>query len=257
VDDEGVAFLRWALPELGLRWEGFKRPRAQVLKRIARRHRALGIGDLAGYRAHLEANEAEWDVLEALCRVTITRFHRDRAVFETLRTTVLPALATSSPIRCWSAGCASGEEPYTLALIDRFDSPGVPLDILATDADEVLLARAARARYPRATLRELPRAWVEAAFLTEDGERVLREEITRRVRFVRHDLRHDPAPGPFELVLCRNLAFTYFGPAGQRAAFDLFASALVPGGALVIGVHEVFPGDRRFTSWARAIYRRA
>ena len=257
-EDESVAFLRWALPRLGLRWEGFRNPRAQVLKRIARRHRALGLADLGAYRRYLEEHEDEWRALDALSRVTISRFGRDRGVFEALRREVLPELATRArAIRCWSAGCASGEEPYTLALIERFDPPGAPLEILATDADAALLARAARARYPRGTLRELPDSWIEAAFREEDGELALDRALAREVRFAQHDLRRDPPPpGPFELVLCRNMAFTYFDARGQRDALDVFAALIPIGGALVLGGHESLPDDPRFAPWARAIHRR-
>jgi chemotaxis protein methyltransferase CheR len=255
---EGVAFLRWAIPRLGLRYEGFDNPRGQVLKRILRRARALGVDGFAGYRAYVEQHDGELPVLEALCRVTITRFGRDRAVFDALSQTVLPALAAGrAKIRCWSAGCASGEEPYTLALIDRFASPGVPLEIVATDADEALLARAARARYPHATLRELPRDWVERAFHEEDGWQVLDPAIAATVHLLRNDLRVDPPPrGPFEVVLCRNLAFTYFGAQAQRAALDVFDAVLADGGALVIGARERMPEDPRFEHWSRAIFRK-
>lgn len=257
-DEEGVAFLRWALPALGLRFEGFENPRGQVLKRIARRYRALGLTDFAGYRAYVEAHAEEREVLEALCRVTITRFRRDRGVFEAIEGVVLPALAESrSRIRCWSAGCASGEEPYSLALVDRFAPPGAPLDIVATDADEALLARAMRARYPRGTLRELPSAWIDAAFTSVDGWLVLDAAIAAKVRFVRHDLRRDPPPsGRFDLVLCRNLAFTYFDARAQRAALEMFHSVLSEGGALVVGARESTPHDARFAPWSRAILRR-
>jgi len=256
--EEGVAFLRWALPRLGLRWEGFRNPRAQVLKRIARRHRALGLPDLAAYRGYLERHDEEWSELDALCRVTITRFGRDRGVFEALRRAVLPELATRSPvIRCWSAGCASGEEPYSLVLIDRFASPGAPLEVFGTDADAELIARAERARYPRGTLRELPEAWIEAAFTEVGGELALDRELARKARFAQHDLRRDPPPaGPFELVLCRNMAFTYFDARGQRDALDVFAASIPIGGALVIGGHESLPDDPRFAPWTRAIHRR-
>src|SRR6185295_20147796 len=123
VSDRCVELLQWALPRLGKRWQGFRNVRGQVCKRIARRARELGLADLEAYRAHLEAHDDEWPVLDALCRVTISRFYRDRAVFDRLRLEILPAFAEraaargESVVRAWSAGCASGEEPYTLAMI--------------------------------------------------------------------------------------------------------------------------------------------
>jgi chemotaxis protein methyltransferase CheR len=116
-----------------------------------RRQAQLGVG-VAAYRARLEADPAEWAVLERLCRVTISRFWRDRGLFEALRDEVLNALGPD--VVAWSAGCASGEEAYSLVL--AADEAGVRLRVLATDVDPVLLDRARRASYPESSLRELP-----------------------------------------------------------------------------------------------------
>src|SRR5262245_44730401 len=151
-DRECVAFLKWALPRLNLRWTGFSNLRGQVCKRIRRRLAQLGLADTAAYRARLEAEPAEWAVLDAMCFVTISRFYRDQAVWDMLQSEVLPAVATAAlaqgqkELCCWSSGCASGEEPYTLSILwalglaDRY--PGLRLRILATDQDEVVLDRA-------------------------------------------------------------------------------------------------------------------
>jgi chemotaxis protein methyltransferase CheR len=114
--DAEVEFLQWALPRLGLRWAGFRRVRGQVRRRVRRRVAALGLEDLDAYRAYLDAHPEEWEVLDALTPITISRFYRDRDVFARLEDDVLPALASAAAaagrdgLRCWSAGCASGEE---------------------------------------------------------------------------------------------------------------------------------------------------
>jgi chemotaxis protein methyltransferase CheR len=225
-----VAFLQWALPRLGRRWPGYRKVRRQVCRRARRRAAELGLGSLAAYREHLERHPDEWAVLDGLANVTISRFQRDRGVFEYLRAEVLrPGL------RVWSAGCASGEEPYTLALLCD------ALDILATDVDEAVLRRAEAARYPASALRELPPELRERAF-GADG--VLARRYRDRVAFTRHDVRDDPPPGPFGLVLCRNLAFTYFDEDVQRATLRRIASVTAPGGVLVIGAHERLPAGQ-------------
>ena len=251
-DAELVAFLRWALPRLGLRWAGCRRVRGQVGKRLARRLRALGLPDLAAYRARLEAGEAaEWDALEPLCRISISRFRRDPGVFARLEDEVLPglarqALARGAPLRCWSAGCASGEEPYTLALIaERLLAPAFPgleVRILATDVEARMLERARRACYPRSSLRELPREWVQACFAAAaGGEACLAPRLRERVELRQADLRRDLPDETFDLVLCRNLAFTYFEPAAQPGILARLRSVLRPGGVLVIGRKERLP----------------
>lgn len=245
-----VAFLKWALPRLRLRWPGFRRVRRQVCKRVEGRVRELGLADLDAYRALLESRPAEWDELDRLCRITISRFHRDRAVWEALAREVLPALG-SRPL-AWSAGCASGEEPYTLALLGE-------LRVVATDVDETVLRRARAGEYGASSLKELPPEPLERGFVRQGARWRIRPEIAARVTFLRHDLRAGSPDGPFDLVLCRNLAFTYFDEELQREVAATLAGALRPGGALVVGAHEHLPdGAAGFEPWpgAPCVHRR-
>jgi chemotaxis protein methyltransferase CheR len=252
-DAECVQFLQWALPRLGMRWAGFRKVRRQVCKRLRRRLTELGVTDLATYRAHLERHPDEWAALEQLTHITISRFHRDRGVFACVQREVLPALAAdaitrgSEALKVWSAGCGSGEEPYTLTIIwqlglaRRF--PEVKLRVLATDVDGAILARARQGSYPPSSLRELPERWREAAFVRDGARYCLREELKQPVTLAAHDVRDQPPGGPFDLLLCRNLAFTYFDLGSQRATAARLTGALRAGGALVLGAHEALPAD--------------
>lgn len=268
-DRECVELLQWALPRLGLRWQGFRRVRRQVCRRIDRRREELGLAGAAAYRRHLETHTEEWAVLDGLCRVTISRFSRDRGVFERLGREVVPVLAAAAladgrtELQTWSAGCASGEEPYTLALLWAFEVaprfPALELRILATDVDEAVLRRARDACYPAGSLRELPEAWRARGFLVRGRRLCLRPELRRGVELRRRDVRVDPPGGPFDLVLCRNLAFTYFGPDLQREVAARLAGCLRPGGALVVGSHEAVPAEVvTLEPWpgAPSVYRR-
>jgi chemotaxis protein methyltransferase CheR len=225
--------------------------------------------DLAAYRAYLEAHPEEWAALEAVTHITISRFNRDRGVFARVAGEVLPALSGaaaargSDAVEAWSAGCASGEEAYTLAIIWRLEIarpiPGLAIRILATDVDEAMLERARRGCYGAGSLRELPDAWRAAAFAERDGAFCVGTSLRETVRLVRHDIRDDAPGGPFDLVMRRNLAFTYFDGAGQRDAVTRLAGALRPGGALVLGTHEALPpGVQEFEPWSpgEQIYRR-
>jgi chemotaxis protein methyltransferase CheR len=264
-----VRFLEWALPRLRLRWQGFRRVRGRVEKRLRRRLAALALPDLGAYRAHLETEPSEWEELDGLCRVSISRFYRDRAVWDSLCGSVLPALASAArgrdegALRAWSAGCASGEEPYTLAIAWREriarELPELDLRIAATDVDERLLRRARTACYPPSSLRELPEAWASRWFSSRDGLRCLDRDLAACVHFAASDLRVERPAGPLDLVLCRNLAFTYFDDALQREVAARIADALVGGGSLVLGLHESLPvGAADFEPWkgARCVYRR-
>ena len=133
------------------------------------------------------------------------------------------------------------------------------MDVLATDVHPPVLERARRAAFPASSLRELAPAEREAGFVARDGAHVVRPEATARVTIASHDLRDPPPPGPFDLVLCRNVAFTYFAPAAQRAVLERVGGAVRPGGALVIGLHEALPDPPApFEPWrgARAVFRR-
>jgi chemotaxis protein methyltransferase CheR len=248
-DAECVDFLQWALPRLGLRWQGFRKVRRQVCRRISRRLAELGLSADA-YRTYLEGEEQEWDALARLCRVTISRFWRDRAVFEALRDEVLPALGPN--VRAWSAGCASGEEPYSLVLAAA--EARVAIDVVATDVDPALLERAQSACYRDSSLRDLPPELRARCF--EDG--CLRAEYRESVDFLSHDVRDGAPDGPFDVVLCRNLVFTYFADELQRDVGGHLARSLRDGGALVVGTHEAVPeGLNGLEPWppARGVYR--
>jgi len=154
------------------------------------------------------------------------------------------------------------EEPYTLTIIWKLklaaQFPALTLRILATDIHPAMLARAHCARFSAGSLRELPDRWRAAAFVRQDGLYRLREPYKEAVTVDSHDIRSGPPDGPFDLILCRNLVFTYFEQALQRAIGERLARSLQPGGALVLGAHEQLPaGIGGFAPWddRRGIYR--
>ncbi len=262
-DSECVDLLQWALPRLGLRWRGFRKVRGQVCKRIRRRMGELGLASAADYRRRLGADPAEWDVLDGLCRITISTFFRDRAVWERLRNEILPGAARlalrrgDAALACWSAGCASGEEPYGVAIVFRLAIapafPGLGLSVVATDAEEAVLERARRACFGPRALRALPPDWLPLAFESRGDALCLRPEFRESVRLRREDIRRAMPGGPFHVVLCRNLAFTYFEDELQRRVLDGIAARIVPGGVLVVGAHESLPADGAFAPAARRL----
>jgi chemotaxis protein methyltransferase CheR len=189
-------------------------------------------------------------------------------VFDRIAKDVLPSLAEENAhigrprLLAWSAGCAAGEEPYSLNLIWKFGLsaryPGLAFSIIATDADEFSLTRARMATYRANSLKELPARWIGAAFEREGALYRLKPEFQDSVEFRAEDLRSGIPRGPFDLVLCRNLAFTYFDPPNQRATALRLFDALRPGGALVVGRREKLPAPTGFVQWdgAYGIYRR-
>jgi chemotaxis protein methyltransferase CheR len=251
-DSECVAFLQWALPRLGYRWPGFRKVRGQVCKRIRRRLQSLGLGELAEYRKRLEIDANEWAVLDSYCRITISRFYRDKSVFRILCDVVLPDLAERAAadhrdVKCWSAGCACGEEVYTLRLIWDLEIAGahgqVGFLILGTDVDETVLARASSGCYEAGSLKELPAGLIERCFEQRDDELCVMAGFRNGITFQQQDIRRQMPQGPFDLVLCRNLVLTYFEPALQVRLMREIAARLRARGYFVIGAHESLPVD--------------
>lgn len=246
-----VDFLKWLLPLHGLHWRGYRKVHRLVCKRLARRLAELGLTRPSEYQTWLAAHPDESAHLQAMLRIPISRFYRDRDVFQAIAATVLPTLGASAmrmgvgSIRCWSAGCASGEEPYTLLLVWHFllasDWPRLNLRIIATDADDVMISRAQVACYGASSLEDLPQAWITQAFQQADGLLCLSSAFRSQVDFRLQDITQAIPDELFRIVLCRNLVFTYFDEKQQRLVLARILDRLAPGGFLVLGKHETLP----------------
>lgn len=259
IDRDCVQFLQWSLPALKMRWQGFRRVRRQVCKRIEQRMLDLHLANIEAYRTFLTDHPEEWQVLDSLCPVTISRFYRDRMLFQFLEHEVLPAVAREAlargdkELRCWNIGCASGEEPYTVALLRDFVVaplfPSLLMTILATDLDRNMIHRARKGCYGASSLRELPREWKARAFLRQGELFCIRREIREKVNFLEQDIRKSMPEGLFHLIFCRNIAFTYFDAGLQKHVLVQLADRMIRGGALVIGIHENLPESHELAPW--------
>jgi chemotaxis protein methyltransferase CheR len=244
-----------------MRWLGFRKVHSQTSKRIHRRIKQLDVDGIAGYRSYLEKHSDEWQTLDALCRVTISRFYRDKQMFAFLEHEVLPDLAQrviargDDCLRVWSVGAGSGEEPYTIAIIWRLmlqqRFPDLRLQIIATDIDPNMIQRAQAACYDYASVKNLPERWRDKVFNMHDGRYCLKQEYQGDVQFVVHDVREDFMEildgnlfrEKLDLVLCRNLVFTYFDEPLQNLTFERILPVLTKAGALVLGIHEQLPDN--------------
>jgi chemotaxis protein methyltransferase CheR len=251
-DLDCIAFLQWALPHLRLRWQGFRKVRGQVCKRLSRRLEALELPGVDEYRRYLEEHSQEWEYLDSLCRISISRFYRDRSVFEYLVAHAMPELAarvTTLPerrFRIWCIGCAAGEEVYTVRLLWESlqeDFPEIDFSVLGTDVDGNQIERARIACYPKSALRELPNPLRQTAFEKTNGDLCLLPQFKNRVEFRIQDIRREVPNEVFPLILCRNVAFTYFAEEEQVVVSKAIHASLSPGGLLVLGKHEQVPAN--------------
>lgn len=268
-ESEYIAFLQWALPHLSLRWAGFRKVRGQVIKRIKKRVDERGCGSPEGYKAYLNEHPDEWDVLDEMCRITISRFYRDRGVFESIERIVLPALAeiaivsARSGLHVLSAGSASGEEPYSISIAWRMHGgrshPELKLSVVATDTNPYLIEHARRGEYEKPALKDLPASWISEVFLENDGIYTIESRFRAGVEFMQLDIRKTVPGGPFDLILCRNLVLTYYDHSLRDRVVGQLVEKLRPGGAFVVGIHERMDGRLAgLTPWdeLRCVYRK-
>lgn len=230
----------------GFRCTGYKE--RCLRRRIAVRMRARQVHGYAEYGALLGRDPEEYARLIDAVTINVSKFYRNPDTWALLDEIVLPRLlALDAPrIEVWSAGCAAGEEIYTLAILlrERAERDGVDITrfhLRGTDIDRRSLEDAKTAEYGAFALTELPepvrRRWFEGPGFTR-----LRSEIRRMVEFEELDLITDPYPSEQHLILCRNVVI-YFERRVQEAVFRRFHQALAPGGFLMLGKVETLFGE--------------
>jgi chemotaxis protein methyltransferase CheR len=242
--------------------------RELVYGRLARRLRKLKLTSFAEYCQLIERGESE-ELQELTNAITtnLTSFFREEYHFKQLAAEVLPQVeskrAAARRMRIWSAGCSTGEEPYSLAVVLRealahLNSWDVRL--LATDIDSKVVATAAEGVYPADRFKGIPPERIKSFFpelATRPGFREATAELKALITFKRLNLL-DPWPmkGPFDIVFCRNVVI-YFDKATQRELFDRMADLQEPGGWLFIGHSEnLLNVTRRYKLVGRTVYRR-
>lgn len=230
--------------------EGYRRVRKGVKKRLRRHMQALGCPHLESYLAAIEASAGTRRACLQRLSVPISRFMRDAAFWETLTRQILPDLVHrhGAPLAVWSAGCACGEEAYSLMICAHATHPSMPLNrsllnILATDRNPACLFRAREGLYPRSSFRELSAELLARYFAPLPGRRQyrIRAPFKTDINWLCCDIENLPSTTRFHLVLLRNNILTYCGPAGRDQGLRRVLAHLHPGGVLVIGSRERLP----------------
>jgi len=217
-------------------------------RRLAVRMRARGVHTYDDYSKLLDDDQKEYEQLLDALTINVTKFYRNAETWNALR----PHLAAMwrakhGRLRIWSAGCASGEEPYTIAMLLAEAAGQDPLDhasIDATDVDRLSLERTRQASYPETAFTEMPPDMMRRYFAGEPLRQPV-PAVRALVRVLAHDLMREPPPHkPYQLVVCRNVVI-YFERQAQEKLFQVFVDALAPGGILLLGKVETLFGPAR------------
>ncbi|MDI6718790.1 MAG: protein-glutamate O-methyltransferase CheR [Methanomicrobiales archaeon] len=214
-----------------------------IQRRILSRMRLRGVEGFDTYHHLLLSSPDEQEALRDALTINVTKFFRDPAVFQILQREILPDLLTRKHrVRIWCAGCSSGEEPYSIAMILqdlRCLHPTLSAVIYATDIDNRVLQRAEEGIYERRSLDHLDRGQIKRHFsLLPDGRYAVKPHVREWVRFRRHDLLTDAPVARFlDLITCRNVTI-YFTEEQKNALARTFHAALNSGGYYVMGKTE-------------------
>ena len=235
----------------GFDYTGYRRP--TLMRRFEKRMQVVGADDWESYRTYLDEHSEEFVELFNTILINVTGFFRDRETWDVVASEVIPRLlderGDDTQLRIWSAGCASGEEPYTIAMLlsealgeDDFRRR---VKIYATDIDDDALSDAREAHYAVKQLEKVPTDLRERYFTRANHGYVFRNDIRRTVIFGRNDLHRDPPISRVDLLISRN-TLMYFGPELQQRILANYYFALNRGGFLVVGKAEALQSGRNF-----------
>ena len=244
------------------RFSGIRLPEAKremVYARLARRLRSLGITSFDDYVRYLELEPAEWEHCTNALTTNVTSFYREEHHFRTLATHA-QARGGDAPYRVWSAGCSTGEEPYTIAMCLAETLGENVYEVLATDLDTQVLATAREGIYPLASVQKLAAEQQKRFFLRGsgrfDGRARVRPVLASRVEFMRVNLmdREWPVPGGLDAIFCRNVMI-YFDKQTQARLIERFAALLKPQGLFFAGHAEsLLDNGRHFRLRGQTVY---
>jgi len=226
---------------LGMQCSNYKED--YIRRRILSRMRSSGNETYEDYLRYLQATPAELENLRNALTINVTEFFRDYEVYEFIKKDILPALFRQRKrLRIWCAGCSTGEEPYSLAMILSelmAQDPGISARIFATDIDRIVLKKAKEGIYTRKAMVKLSEAQVNRHFTRlPDGNFQVKPYLKALVRFQPHDLMSGVAVSSWlDLVICRNVTI-YFTEKQKDELGKMFHGALVSGGFYIMGKTE-------------------
>jgi chemotaxis protein methyltransferase CheR len=240
MDDFGL-LIRFIEHTLGIRCKNYKED--YIKRRLLSRMRSTDSSTYQDYHNYLKANPAELEKLRNALTINVTEFFRDSDVYEVIKKEIFPALIKQRKrLRIWCAGCSTGEEPYSIAMIlsDLIDqNPQISAQIYATDIDQVVLQKAKDGLYPSKTMVKLSESHIRRHFTKlADGNFLVKPHVKELIRFRPHDLMSGvPVAQWLDLITCRNVTI-YFNEQQKDSLARMFHGALGSRGFYIMGKTE-------------------
>jgi chemotaxis protein methyltransferase CheR len=241
---------RQLLDHFGLSWQGYRKVRKGVIKRLMRHMRQLNVHDVDDYLARITSSLDIRMETRRLMTVSISRFFRDRPLWKIIKEKLLPEILSRHPerVNVWSAGCALGQEVYSFQMLWLFlegaKGPLPPLSFIATDINQKYLDLAISGIYDEHAIKEVPRDCLERFFRYDQGRYMIAEALKQNISWHLHDLTDaPPMNGPFQMIFLRNNLLTYCKEEFHEGPISRFTELLTPGGYLIIGAREHIPFD--------------
>ena len=214
----------------------YKRP--QMERRINSFMRTAQCADYKSFVSLLVADAGIRHKFIEFITINVSEFFRNPDHWKVLEEDIIPLLIKQRPLlKVWSAGCSTGEEAYSLAMLFKEKYPGHVKKIKATDLDQKVLEKAMRALYTNKVVKTLPSIYFHRYMQPEGENFKVADEITEMVEFARHDLLRDPYENDYDLILCRNV-FIYLTEDSKQSLYRKFSASLHQGGVLFIGSTE-------------------
>ena len=244
---------RQLLDYCGFSWEGYRRVRKGVKKRIIKHMLQLRCRSVDEYLCSLDGDEEVRKHSECLMTVSISRFFRDRFLWKIIEDQIVPCIIEErrKKLKFWCAGCACGEEVYSFKILwkgleGRFD-PMPELEIWATDMNPLYLRRAQDGKYSLSSLKEITQELREIYFAPhgEEGLYRIAPSLKKGILWRVHNLLFELGESNFQIIFLRNSILTYYKDELKESAFRKVMDSLAQGGFLIIGSHEKLPIESR------------
>lgn len=243
LDDDFALFTKKLKARTGLDLSMYKE--GQMRRRLNTLRENLGFRSFSEFYHALAEKPELYDVLMDRITINVSEFFRNPNSWYVLEKKIIPdILKRNRNVKCWSAACAMGEEPYSMVMLLSSFLKRYEFQVLATDIDQKALEKAKMGVYSRQAVKEVPPHFLKKHFTIQGEQYVISEEIKKCVRFQRHNLLADPFEKNFDLIVCRNVLI-YFTEEAKDLLLMKFSRSLKPGGYLFVGgTEQIFDPEK-------------